>query len=246
MIVPESKNDIVERLQREILSMQGFRVKSNEQATSVGFSPFDTAFPNHTFPVAAVHEFISQRLEDAAATAGFISCLLGNLMKEDGECLWISTRRTLFPPSLKAFGIEPDRIIFIDIVKDKDILWTMEEALKCDALTAVVCELKEINLTESRRLQIAVERSRVTGFLHRYEPKKIENIACVSRWQISSMNSELEFGMPGLGLPRWNVELLKIRNGKPGAWQIEWSGRQFQAIAARSAKSLSDYTGKTG
>ena len=30
--------------------------------------------------------------------------------------------------------------------------------------------------------------------------------------------------MPGISFPRWQVELLKIRNGKPGRWQLEWTG----------------------
>jgi protein ImuA len=37
----------------------------------------------------------------------------------------------------------------------------------------------------------------------------------------------LEDDMPGVGFPRWNVELLKVRNGKPGSWQIEWKAGKF-------------------
>jgi protein ImuA len=38
--------------------------------------------------------------------------------------------------------------------------------------------------------------------------------------------------MPGLGFARWNVELLKVRNGKPGSWQIEWGPTGFRTIPA--------------
>jgi protein ImuA len=37
--------------------------------------------------------------------------------------------------------------------------------------------------------------------------------------------------MPGVGFPRWNVNLLKVRNGKPGSWEIEWAENQFQEIS---------------
>ena len=50
--------------------------------------------------------------------------------------------------------------------------------------------------------------------------------ACVSRWQISSLASEAT-DLPGVGFPKWNIELLKIRNGKPGAWQVEWAAGKF-------------------
>jgi protein ImuA len=36
--------------------------------------------------------------------------------------------------------------------------------------------------------------------------------------------------MPGVGFPRWNVELLKVRNGKPGSWQIEFAAGRFRHI----------------
>jgi protein ImuA len=136
----------------------------------------------------------------------------------------------LFPPALKAFGIEPDRIIFIDLSKERDVLWAMEEALKCEGLAAVVGEIQDISFTASRRLQLAVEQSRVTGFILRHHPRNLNTIACVARWKITTLPSELEEGMPGVGFPRWNVSLLKIRNGRPGTWNMEWSAGAFHLI----------------
>ena len=132
----------------------------------------------------------------------------------------------LFPPAFKSFGIDPDRIIFIQLQKEKDLLWAMEEALKCNGLSAVVCELQELSFTSSRRFQLAVEQSAVTGFILRINPRKLVPTACVSRWRISSVASEVT-EVPGVGFPKWNVELLKIRNGKPGAWQVEWAAGKF-------------------
>ena len=133
----------------------------------------------------------------------------------------------LFPPAFKSFGLDPDRIIFIQLQKEKDLLWAMEEALKCNGLSAVVCELQELSFTSSRRFQLAVEQSAVTGFILRINPRKLVPTACVSRWRISSVASE-ETEVPGVGYPKWNVELLKIRNGKPGSWQVEWNAGKFR------------------
>jgi protein ImuA len=36
--------------------------------------------------------------------------------------------------------------------------------------------------------------------------------------------------MPGVGFPRWNVELLKVRNGQPGNWQVEWMDGRFNPV----------------
>lgn len=230
MKLQATKSDIAEKLQREILSLQGFKVPSDGQRTHFGLGEIEAAFPNGVFPTGAVHEFLSVAQEDAAATTGFMAGLLGKVMHQKGVCLWISTNRTLFPPALKFFGIEPDRVIFVDLKKEQDLLWAIEEALKCDALAAVVGEVKEITLTESRRLQLAVEQSRVTGFLHRHNPRNINTLACVSRWKITSIPSQLEPGMPGVGYPRWRVQLLKVRNGEPGEWELEWFDGEFQHL----------------
>lgn len=240
------KSELIAKLQKEILSLQGFRTACGDKRLQFGLGPLEKAFPNHVFPTGAVHEFISPGTEEAAATTGFLAGMLRPLMQDKKSCIWISMHRTIFPPGLKAFGIDPDRIIFIDLKKEKDLLWTVEEALKCEALAAVVAEVKEISLTESRRLQLAVERSRVTGFLHRFNPGKIENIACVSRWQIRPISSDLEPGMPGVGYPSWDVQLLKVRNGTAGRWQLQWADGRFKHITVVGQSAASAYIKKTG
>jgi protein ImuA len=175
-----------------------------------------------------------------------MAALLGSLMQSRGACLWISTKRTIFPPALKAFGIAPERIIFVDLVREKEALWAVEEALKCEALAAVVGEISALSFAESRRLQLAVEHSRVTGFIHRYRPRSEHPLACVSRWQIMPLASSPEEGMPGLGFPRWHVRLLKVRNGRPGAWQVEWAAGRFRHIPAFRASISGRLIHKTG
>jgi protein ImuA len=224
-----AKNDIIEQLQKEVLSLQKFRKTSGCQIASTGLGHLELAFPNQTFPIGAVHEFISNTKEDAAATNGFMSGLFNSLLQNDKIGVWVSARRTIFPPALKVFGIEPEQIVFIDLMRPKDVLWAIEEALKCNAVSVVIGELSELSFTESRRLQLAVEQSRVTGFLHRYNPRSENITACVTRWRIKPLASETD-GIPGVGSPRWNVQLLKVRNGKPGNWDIEWSTRGFRHI----------------
>jgi protein ImuA len=224
-----SKADIIAKLQRELLPLQGYKIiKSTAEFSELG--PINSAFPNNVFPVGAVHEFISSNTEDTTATAGFISALMSKLIHKNGVAIWISSSRCIFPPGLLAFGLEPDRIIFIDLHSERDCLWAMEEALKSNALSAVVCETRDFDFTTSRRFQLAVEKTGVTGFMLRKNYRKLTTTACVSRWKVSSLTSSFENGMPGVGFPRWNVELLKVRNGKPCAWELEWFDGQFNPI----------------
>ncbi|TDE17382.1 ImuA family protein [Dyadobacter psychrotolerans] len=235
---PTTKIEILEKLRRDVISLQGLVSPSDLPRIHFGLGQIEASFPNHAFPVGAIHEFISTDPKDGAATTGFMSGLLGKLMQNGGKCLWISTKRTIFPPALKIFGLEPDKIIFIDLNHEKDKLWVIEEALKCKSLAAVVGEIREISFTESRRLQLAVERSRVTGFLHRNNPRTINTLACVSRWKIKSIPSKLEDGMPGVGFPSWQVDLLKIRNGEPGSWEIVWEAGEFKVVREQNVSEI--------
>lgn len=230
-----AKKDIISQLQKNILQWQGINVPQASTTRFAGLEKIEAAFPNAVFPTGAIHELLTEEPEYAAASGGFLGGLLKVLMQQGGICLWISTSRSLFPPALKNFGVDPDRIIFIDLKREKDILWAMEEALKCGSLAAVIGEIEEISFTESRRLQLVVEKSRVTGFILRKNTKKLSTTACVARWRIKSLPSELEDGMPGLGFPRWNVELLKVRNGNPGSWTIEWHAGKFVPVVIKRA-----------
>ena len=227
-VMAAAKADIIAQLQRELLPLQGFKPIPASENLDLGLGRMMSAFPNNKFPVGAVHEFCCATSNDAAASAGFIAGIVSSLMRSEGVSIWISSARTIFPPALKYFGIQPDRIVFVDLQKQQDVLWVMEEALKCEGLAAVVGEISELSFTASRRLQLAVEQSRVTGFILRVKPRNLNITACVTRWKITSISSILPDEMPGLGFPRWNVELLKVRNGKPGTWEIEWKGRRFR------------------
>lgn len=226
-----ARKDIISELKKSILRLQGFKPLAEEKTMFNGLDAIERAFPNSVFPTGAMHEFLSTEPENAAATGGFIAGLLQTLMLQDGTCLWISQSRVVFPPALKAFGIEPDHVIFIDVNRERDVLWVMEEALKCKGLAAVVGELREINFTQSRRLQLVVEKSGVTGFILRKDANKLSTTACTARWKISPLASVSEEGLPGLGFPRWNVELLKVRNGNTGQWKVQWSAGAFSPVS---------------
>lgn len=241
----DTKKEIVQKLQQDILLWQGFKPKSACKTERIGLGEIEDSFPGGAFPKKAIHEFITVFPEQSAASDGFIAGLLSALMENGAACIWISTSRRLFPASLGLFNVEPERIIFMDVESEKDVLWIAEEALKCEGLAAVVAELNNISLIESRRLQLAVETSGVTGFILRKDENKKTSTVATARWKISPLPSDTEDGMPGLGFPRWQVELLKVRNGNPGNFVVEWAGDKFEEIKRMETHTIwSDQEGR--
>lgn len=233
-----AKADIIAQLRKDILPLQGIRNVVNGQPVNVGLGIMNRSFPNSSFPLGAIHEFCCTKAEDASASCAFIAGIAGALMQKGGAAIWASTSRMIFPPALKYFGIDPDQIIFIDLQKQKDVLWVVEEALKCQGLAAVIGEIPELNFTASRRLQLAVEQSRVTGFILRHTQRNPGITASVARWKITSLPTVIENDMPGVGFARWQAELLKIRNGTPASWQIEWCAGRFRAASTLTSIPL--------
>jgi protein ImuA len=229
-----SRLDIIQKLQREILSLGGMPAPAKGTELPQGLGILKDHFPHGTLPTGAMHEFMGATAEDNAATSGFIAALLSTCLPQAGALVWISPEAIVFPPALTSFHVEPHHIIFIHPANEKDLLWVTEEALKCAGLRAVISEMKDLQSGHSRRFQLAVEKSGVTGFiLNRSQGSQNAN-NCVSRWKVNALPSETEDGLPGVGHPHWDVELMKIRNGRPGRWELNWTGKGFQPSSKRT------------
>jgi protein ImuA len=79
-----------------------------------------------------------------------------------------------------------------------------------------------------RRLQLAAERSGVTALLLRRWRSAVESAAerqrptaAVTRWRIGALLTADMVGEPGIGRPRWRIELLRSRGGMPVMWNVE-------------------------
>jgi protein ImuA len=60
--------------------------------------------------------------------------------------------------------------------------------------------------------------------------EKLTTTACVSRWRIASLPGEAIDELPGVGFPQWQVELQRVRNGKPGTWEVRWQNGKLETV----------------
>ena len=214
------KTDIISQLKKDLLPLHGYKglIKSEKLNEVIG--NLKNAFPNKCFPLGAIHEFVLNDEMRTAASNGFIASLLAPIQQNENNILWICNEQPIFPVALHSFGIDPQKIIFVRLRKNREILWVLEEALKCTGLKAVVANVHELSFTASRRLQLAVEQSQVSGFIINNGKTALGTSAAIARWKITSLPSFAEKGLPGVGLARWNVQLLKVRNGQPSNWKV--------------------------
>jgi protein ImuA len=230
-----AKTNIIAQLRKDLLAMGGLKPPTQNRPPVAGMEIFEQHFPNAQFPLGAIHEFSCTRPEDTTVSSAFISGLMSSFLPKKGSIIWITGGHAIYPHSLLDFNICPDNVLFIHPTKEKDAWWCMEEALRCSSVTAVVSEMQQLNFTNARRFQLAVEKTRVTGFILNTKPLHTNATTCVSRWKISSLPSLQDGNLPGVGQPRWLVNLQKIRNGKPGSWEIAWTKGKFNLLQQETA-----------
>jgi protein ImuA len=147
---------------------------------------------------------------------------------EVGVVLWCLPRPDLYGPGLAAHGLDPRRVVLVRASRGAEILWAMEEGLRAPGIAAVVGEVGSLPMVASRRLQLAAERSGITAFLLRRwrdggqaaRERALPN-AAVTRWRIATLPSRPLRDEPGVGHPRWHIELLRCRGGEPACWEME-------------------------
>ena len=215
----------IDRIERQSLD-----TCPDDRVIRFGGREIDGALPWGGLPRGVLHEVIAG---DYGAGMGFVATLLGRLAaaadNRDKQILWclppagLYETGNLYAPGLAAFGIDPARVLVVHGRRDADIQWTMEEGLRCQALMAVVGEVRGLDLTASRRLQLAARRSGVTAFFlmqgHNQAKAQRDPSAAVTRWRATSVAAD----RPRSGLlhdPAWELELIRCRAGLPRQWRV--------------------------
>jgi protein ImuA len=208
----------------------------------LGAAGLDAHLPGGGLPLGGLHEIEGSRAEwDDGAATGFCVGLLARLLdagsarrSDNKPVLWVSPWRDLYAPGLRAFGLDPGRLIQVRAGAaggaGAEVLWAMEEGLRCSRLAAVVGEVETLERGPGRRLQLAAEASGVTAFALRRGLRPARRAAgasaAVTRWRV-----EAEANAEGPGArewdrfperPSWRVELLRCRGAAPGQWCLEW------------------------
>lgn len=123
-----------------------------------GLAAIDEFLPHGGLPRGHLHEAIEGGV--AGQYAGLATLFAaGVLARMPGPVLWCLRGRDLFSPALARVGLHPDRVIFCETWKDRDVLPAMEEGLKFGGLAGVVGEVSKLSFNASRRLQLCAGES---------------------------------------------------------------------------------------
>ncbi|MBI1685186.1 damage-inducible protein [Caulobacter hibisci] len=212
----------LDALRRQVRSLE-----TVDQATRAvlpfGVAQIDGRLPGGGLQLGALHE-VAGGADGALHGAAAARFTAGVLARADGQVLWCLRQRDLFAPSLAQVGLRPDRVIFAEAGDEAGVLASMEEGLRWPGLAGVVGEVGKLSMTASRRLQLAAEKSGQLAIAIRRWRRAAEAAdlgqptAASTRWRVSALPST-PLPVPGVGRPRWFLELLRCRAGD--AFDIE-------------------------
>ncbi|WP_234417155.1 ImuA family protein [Loktanella sp. Alg231-35] len=167
---------------------------------------------------------LSEVFPNTPADPSALGFALSRLPRSHAPILWVQdrlSRKEAGRPALA--GISGERpIIMVDLSRAADVLWAMEDGLRCRTLGAVIGEVwgdpPALDFTATKRLALRAEAADVPCWLIRRAASP-DLSAARDRWRIASLPSAPHpHDRQAPGAPRWWLDLFRSRRVKPGTW----------------------------
>ncbi|HET7833421.1 MAG TPA: translesion DNA synthesis-associated protein ImuA [Gallionella sp.] len=176
------------------------RAQTSEDALPTGFAELDDLLPGGGWPRGALTEILTER-----EGIGELRLLLPALVRASGQdkwLMWVAPPHVPYAPALAAAGVKLKRLLVATPQAADDAWWTVEQALRSGACSAVLAWLTAPDERRMRRLQLAAETGRTWGVLFRAA-------AAAQQRSPAALRLRLEAAADGLA-----VHILKRRGGQ--------------------------------
>jgi len=235
-------SETLRALRRAVADLTASLPDEGGRLISLGIASIDGALAGG-LACGALHEIDPAVPLHGGAAAGFAVALATLALRERGQAVWIQPdfvaieTGALYGPGLDLMGLPMGRLVILRVPRPRDVLWAMEEALKCRAAGVVVAELasEEADLTATRRLALAAREGGGLGLvLHHDALSRSQPTTATTRWEVASARGERDrFG--GLGPTTFALSLVKNRCGRTGQWRLSWDHHERAFVAAASS-----------
>jgi protein ImuA len=170
---------------------------------------------------------LSEAFSSAHSDAGVIGFILSQRPQQTTPVLWVQDRLSRKEAGLPYLpGMRHKSILHVDVSRPTDVLWAMEEGLRCKALSCVIGEVwgdpPALSFTATKRLAMRAETNDIACWLIRRAASP-DLSAARHRWRITSLPSAPHPHDPqSPGAPRWQAELFRSRSHTPGTWVVSY------------------------
>ena len=194
MSVTSNRNHTIQQLTQQLRQWEqaGRPPHRESDLQSTGIAPLDDLLPGGGLSPGMLIESLSRNPGCGAET---LACrVAAEVLQDNGVCIVIDRERSFFPAGAWPLGERLDRLVFVHPTSDRDLLWALEQSLRCRGVAVVLCRIDRLDAHSYRRLKLAAETGGGIGLLLRSDNERRQPSWADVRLLIQALpwNSRLE------------------------------------------------------
>lgn len=177
---------------------------------STGAEGLDRFLPRGGLCVEGITEWVAEA-EGCGAAAFSMIATSRRLNSVNGPLLVVGGEGVFYPPAAVALGIPAHRVIWVRPTRHADVVWAIDQGLRCEPVAAVWAHVgPNLDDRDARRFQLAAEAGRTPGLFVR--PPSVRG-----RPSFADVRFHVGVGQSVVGLGRSSVITLdRCRGGTIG------------------------------
>jgi protein ImuA len=168
-----------------------------------GFAELDTILPGGGWRSGTIVELMPA--DFGIGELRLLMPALARITQSERYVALIAPPYLPFAPALAQHGVQLDHLLIVNASATEDVLWSLEQILRCKSFGAAVAWPAQAKDREIRRLQLAAEAGRNTGFLYRSSTAAREASPAAVRMRLQPHGDD-----------RLGIDILKCRGARAG------------------------------
>jgi hypothetical protein len=205
----KTPSQLIEALRRQIARLEGVHRPVSPEAVSSGCAALDRLLPGGGFRRGTLVEWLAAA--DGAGAESLAIAAAREACREGGAVAVIDWRHEFYPPAAVRAGIASQCLLVVQSATEADNHWTLDQALRCAGVAALLAWPDRLDGRTFRRLQLAAEEGGSLGLLLRPQEAQAE-----PSWaDVRLLVEPLPAAEAGCGR-RLKIDLLRCRHGAGG------------------------------
>ena len=166
----QDRESVLRKLRVDLGCVLSEQVEHQAQALySTGSESIDAMLPRGGLRRDAITEWVADSESSGAASLSLVAA--ANLLKvsvKSGPLVVVCGESGFYPPAAISLGLPVDRIIWVRPKRHSDLVWAIDQALRCESVAAVWAYAGvHLDDRDARRFQLASEVGKTAGLLVR-------------------------------------------------------------------------------
>ncbi len=166
----QDRESVLRQLRVDLGCVLSGQAEDQAQAIySTGSESIDEMLPRGGLRRDAITEWVADSESSGAASLSLIAAAnLLNVSVKSGPLVVVCGESGFYPPAAMSLGLPVDRIIWVRPKRHADLVWAIDQALRCESVAAVWAYAGvHLDDRDARRFQLASEAGKTAGLLVR-------------------------------------------------------------------------------